>query len=138
MGWGAATYLQQHIGLRVSVNHDRLRKFTNAWKLALTASNLHLVRAELSVVLDARCGPFKQGSFHEQLQQTCADFFLHLHSDNMLFEHLYTDICQDNAGTEASEACSNEAHQAALFKKLQDCMIASVKHVEAKASRWFA
>ena len=138
VGWGAVTYLQQHCGLRMSINHDRLRKLTNAWKLALTSANLHLVRAELSVVLNARCGPFRQGSFHHQLQQSCADFFLHLRSDNMLYEHLYTDICQDNAGTEASEACGNEAHQASLFKKLESWMTASVKHVEAKASRWFS
>ena len=64
VGWGADTFLQQHAGLRMTVSHDRLHKLTNMWKMALTSANLSLVRAELGVVLNARCGPWKQGGFH--------------------------------------------------------------------------
>ena len=138
VGWPAVNYLQQIVGLRMTITPDRLHRIVNCWKHALTLANLHLARAEMSIVLNVRSGPFKGAAFHQQLQSTCREMFFNLRPDNLLYQHLYDDICRDNAASEAADAIGSSEHQASLWQKLAEWMERAVKHVEAKQSRWFA
>ena len=134
VGWPAANFLQQVVGLRMTITPDRLHRIVNCWKHALTLANLHLSRAEMAIVINVRSGPFKGSAFHQQLQQSCKELFLNLPADNFLYQHLYDDICRDNAASEAADAIGSEGHQKVLWQKLARWMEGSVKHVEAKQS----
>ena len=131
----AVTFLQQRV--RAANVCDRLHKLTNFWKMAFDNCELASCASKARGCLERSLWSLEQGGFHQQLRQTCVDDFKHLRADNLLYEHLYSDMCHDIAATETSEACGNEAHQAALFWKLEGWMSSAVKHVEAKQSRWF-
>ncbi|CAE7236830.1 unnamed protein product [Symbiodinium sp. CCMP2456] len=136
IGWPAANFLVQCLGLRGTLVFDLLHRRVCDIEDGRAEAGLRMLKTEYNVVLKMRQGPFQQSGHHSVLKDAAAEMFRETTADNNLLFAVLSDAIAADFQMQ-SQTQGTEEHTELVWRAAKQLLTKDCKGTNTKTSRWF-
>ena len=136
IGWPAANFMVQCLGLRGTLAFDLLHRRVCHIDDGRAEAGLRMLKTEYNVVLKMRQGPYQQSGHHGVLKDAAAEMFWETTAENNLLFAVLSDAIAADFQLQ-SQTHATEEHTDLVWRAAKQLLTKDCKGTNTKTSRWF-